>query len=154
MENAVEQNPVPEKSAPATTKPVKGVKAAATKKTAAKPAKKVVASKPAPKKTAPAKAEKPVKTVKAEKVEKTARPEKAEKPAKTEKLVRDSFTIPRGEYALLQELKTRIATLGRPAKKSEVLRAGIQALKALDDAGLLAVVGQVPVIKTGRPSGA
>ena len=156
------------------------VKAVPAKKVAAKkavtvPAKKAVAAKPVkPAKVAAepvvarpakaAKAEKVDKTEKTEKIEKAAKPvkppkaakplkaEKPEKAVKPEKLVRDSFTIPRVEYTLLQDLKTRAATLGKPAKKSEVLRAGIQALKALNDAALLAVLAQVPVIKTGRPS--
>jgi hypothetical protein len=68
-----------------------------------------------------------------------------------QKLVRDSFTIPKPEYAALAELKQRSARLGHPAKKSEVLRAGIAALKALPDAALLAALQAVPSLKTGRP---
>jgi len=83
---------------------------------------------------------------------KPAKPPKDAKPPKADKLVRDSFTIPRSEYTLLHDLKLRAARLGQPAKKSEVLRAGIQALQGLDDAALLAVLASVPVIKTGRPS--
>ncbi|MES2188197.1 MAG: hypothetical protein V4505_26835 [Pseudomonadota bacterium] len=79
---------------------------------------------------------------------------KAAKPAepKKTKLVRDSFTIPRAEYQLLQDLKQRAATLGRPSKKSEVLRAGIKTLAALSDAAFTAALAAVPVIKTGRPA--
>ena len=40
---------------------------------------------------------------------------KARKP----KLVRDSFTIPKAEYSVLDELKQRAARAGSPAKKSE-----------------------------------
>ncbi|HEX7890593.1 MAG TPA: hypothetical protein VF522_14625 [Ramlibacter sp.] len=76
------------------------------------------------------------------------KPEKPKKP----KLVRDSFTIPKSEYAVLEELKLRAAKLGRPSKKSEVLRAGVQALAAMGDAAFLAAVGTVPAIKTGRPA--
>ena len=84
-----------------------------------------------------------------------ARPEAAsDKAAKAKKpkLVRDSFTIPKDEYAVLDELKLRAAKLGRPTKKSEVLRAGVQALAAMGDAAFLATVGAVPAIKTGRPA--
>jgi len=148
--------------------PAKAGAVAKAPKAAAKAAKKAVAKQPVaasaakPAKARTAKPVKPVKPVKPAKPAKAAKPAKPALPVRTEKtaradkpdkLVRDSFTIPRGEYALLQELKTRAATLGRPARKSEVLRAGIQALQAMDDAALLAVLGTVPVIKTGRPSG-
>jgi hypothetical protein len=68
------------------------------------------------------------------------------------KLVRDSFTIPKAEYAVLQDLKQRAAKLGRPVKKSEVLRAGVNALAAMGDPALVAALATVPAIKTGRPS--
>lgn len=72
------------------------------------------------------------------------------KPAKM-KMVRDSFTIPREEYAQLGLLKVRLAELGQPAKKSELLRAGIKLLVTMTDAKLKATMKAVPVIKTGRP---
>jgi len=77
----------------------------------------------------------------------TAKPVKAKKP----KLVRDSFTIPKDEYGVLAELKQRCAKLAQPSKKSELLRAGIQALAAMSDKSLLAALKAVPSIKTGRP---
>ena len=78
----------------------------------------------------------------------------AEKPAKAKKpkLVRDSFTIPKAEYLVLEELKQRAGKMASPAKKSELLRAGIKALAAMPDAALLAALQAVPAIKTGRPS--
>jgi hypothetical protein len=94
---------------------------------------------------------KPAKAAKAAKADDAAKAPKADK-AKKPKLVRDSFTIPKNEYAVLEELKLRAAKLGRPAKKSEVLRAGVQALAAMGDAAFLATVGAVPAIKTGRPA--
>jgi len=77
----------------------------------------------------------------------------ADKPAKAKKpkLVRDSFTIPKAEYAVLDELKDRAAQLALPVKKSELLRAGIKALAAMSDAAFTATLGTVPAIKTGRP---
>ena len=80
-----------------------------------------------------------------------AKPAKADKPKKP-KLVRDSFTIPKTEYAVLDELKQRAAKLGAPAKKSEVLRAGIKALAAMDNVDYLTALAAVPAIKTGRPA--
>lgn len=67
------------------------------------------------------------------------------------KLVRDSFTIPKSEYVALTEIKQRAIRAGRPAKKSEILRAGIMALTLMSDAELLAALGMVPSLKTGRP---
>ena len=79
---------------------------------------------------------------------------KAEKPLKVKKpkLVRDSFTIPKMEYAVLEGLKQRAGQSGNPAKKSELLRAGIKALAAMPDAAFLVALKAVPAIKTGRPA--
>ena len=78
----------------------------------------------------------------------------AEKPAKVKKpkLVRDSFTIPKTEYTVLDDLKQRAITLAQPAKKSELLRAGIKALAAMSDAAFRSALLAVPTIKTGRPA--
>ncbi len=67
------------------------------------------------------------------------------------KLVRDSFTIPKAEYATLNELRQRATRLAAPAKKSELLRAGIELLKGLSDQAFLAALAAVPNLKTGRP---
>ncbi len=76
------------------------------------------------------------------------------KPAKVKKpkLVRDSFTIPKNEYSVLDDLKQRAGRLSSPAKKSELLRAGVKALAAMPDAAFLSALRVVPVVKTGRPS--
>jgi hypothetical protein len=73
--------------------------------------------------------------------------------AKKSKLVRDSFTIPKTEFAMLDAIKQKSISLGHAAKKSEVLRAGILLLSALSDAALLSALKAVPAIKTGRPKG-
>ena len=110
--------------------------AASEKKPAAK-----AAAKAAP--TAPAKkAEKP------EKVAKAPKPTKVKKP----KLVRDSFSMPENEYLGIAVVKKRLTELGAGAKKSEVLRAGVMVLKAMDDATLVATLAMVERVKTGRPS--
>jgi len=72
--------------------------------------------------------------------------------AKKPKLVRDSFTIPKGEYAVLDDLKQRAGKLTSPVKKSELLRAGVKALAAMTDMAFLAALKAVPAIKTGRPA--
>lgn len=82
------------------------------------------------------------------------KPAKAERPHKARKikLVRDSYAMPEVEYARIGELKKRLLALGAEVKKSELLRAGIALLAALDDAELQAVMGRVERIKTGRPA--
>lgn len=116
--------------------------------------KKAGAAAPAPQKADNLKAaqEPPAKAAKLKKADQPPKAGKADK-AKKPKLVRDSFTIPKAEYAVIETLKLRAAKLGRPAKKSEVLRAGVQALASMGDAAFLAAVGAVPVVKTGRPAG-
>lgn len=78
---------------------------------------------------------------------------KTEKPAKVkkQKLVRDRFTIPKTEYTVLDELKTRADKLAHPVKKSELLRAGVKALAAMPDGAFLSALNVVPAIKPGRP---
>jgi hypothetical protein len=111
---------------------------------------KAVAKKPAAKKPL-SKAFAPVKAAKTLKPVKTAKVVKAEKPKKP-KLVRDSFTIPKVEYVVLEALKQRATKLTRAVKKSELLRAGIKALAAMSDAAFLSALEKVPAIKTGRPA--
>jgi hypothetical protein len=125
-----------------------------TKAPASKPA-----TKPAPKsgpKAAPKPgATKPVakkaaaKPVKLDKVAKPIKVEKAEK-AKL-KLVRDSFTMPQEDWALIQQLKDRALGFKHPVKKSELLRAGLQALAALNEDQLRAALDKLIALKPGRP---
>ena len=63
------------------------------------------------------------------------------------KLVRDSVTMPKLEYRVIDILKTRASRLGRPAKKSEILRAGVE---AMSDAEFLACVSSLPAAKAAR----
>jgi hypothetical protein len=65
--------------------------------------------------------------------------------------VRDSFTIPKDEYAVIEILKQRADSLAQPAKKSELLRAGLKLLAGLSDVTLRKALQAVPSIKTGRP---
>ncbi len=71
---------------------------------------------------------------------------------KKPKLVRDSFTIPKNEFAAIEALKTRAIALGTSVKKSELLRAGLMALQGLGDAAYKAAIAAVPTLKTGRPA--
>ena len=129
-------SPAQAPAAPAKTA-AKTATAAAPSKAPAKAVKKA-AAKPVPKKQPAAKA--------------AAAPEPAkDSKAKKPKLVRDSFTIPKDEYAVIETLKQRAATLAQPVKKSELLRAGLKVLAAMTDSALRSAVQAVPSIKTGRP---
>ena len=103
--------------------------------------------------TKPAKPAKALKAASAVKVEKSAKAEKTEKEKKP-KLVRDSFTIPKAEYDLLSALKARAIRLKQPAKKGELLRAGIKLLVGLSDTAFRAALVAIPALKTGRPASA
>jgi hypothetical protein len=105
------------------------------KPAAAKPLSKPLAKEPA-KKTTPKAAKKSAKKAKPEKV----------------KMERDSFTMPKEEYAQITLMKARLTALGQPAKKSELLRAGIKLLAAMSDNTLKTTLAKIPVIKTGRPN--
>jgi hypothetical protein len=68
-----------------------------------------------------------------------------------QKLVRDSFTMPRADFELVDVLKARALVFHRPAKKSELLRAGLHALAALGDAQLRKSLETLTPLKAGRP---
>jgi hypothetical protein len=76
----------------------------------------------------------------------------ADKPRKAKaKLVRDSFTMPQADFDLIATLKQRALVFQRPAKKSELLRAGLHALLALGDLELRAALDDLTPLKPGRP---
>jgi len=79
---------------------------------------------------------------------------KLDKPVKPKKLkmIRDSFTMPKDEIAVIDDLKLRALKLAYPIKKSELIRAGFKALALMSDTTFLAAMKAVPTIKTGRPS--
>lgn len=81
---------------------------------------------------------------------KTAEQPKVEKQKKA-KLVRDSFTMPESEYALLAQLKKACLGAGFEIKKSELLRIGVAQLAALDAKKLKAAQAALTPVKTGRP---
>jgi hypothetical protein len=86
---------------------------------------------------------------------KAAKPPKHAKGAKPPKLhrkpVRDSFTMPEADFALIATLKARALAGQRETKKSELLRAGLHALAALSASDLVAALGRLDPVKVGRP---
>lgn len=79
-----------------------------------------------------------------------ATPAKVVKPKKV-KLIRDSFTMPSFDYDLIAALKVKGLGSKTVIKKSELLRAGLHALSRLDSSQLIALVGTLAAVKTGRP---
>ncbi len=75
------------------------------------------------------------------------------KPPK-QKLVRDSFAMPGADFELIHLLKERALSFRRPAKKSELLRAGLHALAALSGAQLRLALDSLAPLKPGRPKNA
>ena len=72
-------------------------------------------------------------------------------PAKKKvKRVRDSFAMPKNEYHVLADLKLRSARLGSPAKKSDILRAGVAVLSKMSDAIFAAALDAIPGVKSER----
>ncbi|MET0982713.1 MAG: hypothetical protein ABWY02_11465 [Telluria sp.] len=69
-------------------------------------------------------------------------------------LVRDSFTMPEGEYAVLAAVKQACLKAGVEVKKSELLRIGVALVGRLDMATLRQVLDSLPQLKTGRPPAA
>jgi len=149
-------------SAPASKKPVKAPSKTAAKTTTKtakpKPAKPVTATppvSPVKAKTSPAKAPQAkapqanATQAKASDKKKTAAPAKVAKEKKV-KVVRDSFTLPKTELLQITEMKKRAMALGVEVKKSELIRAGLQALAGMADTAFKKAISNVPTIKTGR----
>lgn len=139
--------------ATSTLKPVNSVVivAAAKKQSAAKPVSKTaVVAEAKPSAATKSKAIKPAASP--AKPVKKADKKTDKKEIKKAKLVRDSYTIPKSEFEVLDTLKARSINLGHAVKKSELLRAGIKLLQALSDSELKAAMQAVPAIATGRPA--
>ena len=116
-------------AAPVSRKPAKKVAPAAQRKPAA-PA-------PQPPAQAPAKPN-------------PAAPAAAKAVVQNAKVVRDGFTMPQADYELLKALKAQCLKAGVEVKKSELLRAGVQALAALTMDDLAARLKALPPVKAGR----
>ncbi len=71
--------------------------------------------------------------------------------AKKTKTVRDSFNMPDFDYALIGVLKKRALGAATEVKKSELLRAGLKLLVAMNDGEFSAALKAVHIVKTGRP---
>jgi hypothetical protein len=123
----------------ASAQPALPVKPTATVQPAAPAQPVVVAPKPKPKATPVAKPQ-------------SSAGKAGKKPVKPRPvLVRDSFTMPEADFALIATLKSTALGARRAAKKSELLRAGLHILAGLDAESLVVVLDRLETVKTGRP---
>lgn len=65
--------------------------------------------------------------------------------------VRESLSLLPEESQIIDNLRLRLATVGVIPNRSELLRAGIRALKDLDAKALDELLSKVPKLKPGRP---
>lgn len=74
--------------------------------------------------------------------------------SKTEagKVIRDSFTMPEDDYALIDKTQRKFMRLAIMLNKGEILRAGLHALEQLSNAELKELSVKVEKVKTGRPA--
>lgn len=76
---------------------------------------------------------------------------KEKKQVKPEKVIRDSFTLPSGDYELIAAIRQRCLNSALNVNKSEVIRAGLHFLNKVSDEELMQVFKGLEKIKTGRP---
>jgi hypothetical protein len=78
-------------------------------------------------------------------------PHAAAAPKISVKLARGRFTMPEADFDRIALLKNRARELGRPAKKNELLRAGLRALVMLSDEALMIALDQLEATKPAKP---
>ncbi|MFZ6772663.1 hypothetical protein ACO0LB_08080 [Undibacterium sp. SXout7W] len=142
------------KESPATKAPV-AKKVAAEKKVTTTVVKKTAADKTeAIAKAAPAEAsvrvKAPVKPAN-DKVPFPKSPVETVDKVKKSKLIRDSFTMPEEEYAILGLVKKSCLKAGVDVKKSQLLRIGLLLLGEKDVPALKALIADLSPLKAGRP---
>ncbi len=72
-------------------------------------------------------------------------------PTAQTKVVRDGFSMPADDYALIANLQAQCLKAGIAATKSALLRAGLRALREMSRDDLAELVGSLEKVKTGRP---
>jgi hypothetical protein len=74
----------------------------------------------------------------------------APKTSTREKVIRDGFSMPAHDYALIADLQAKSLQAGYAITKSEVLRAGLHALSRLSPSERHTIVTGLEKIKPGR----
>jgi hypothetical protein len=69
-----------------------------------------------------------------------------------QKVIRDSFTLPASDYELINAIKQRCLNSAINVTKSEVIRAGLHALREMSDEQLSEMMESLEKVKTGRPT--
>ena len=69
-----------------------------------------------------------------------------------QRVIRDSFTLPANDYALLSTLRERGLKAGVHATKSELVRAGLRMLLEVNEGEFVSALQKLEKVKTGRPS--
>lgn len=143
--------PVAVKPAPAATKIAKPAAAAPVKtaRMGRPPSIKTTVVKKAP--VSPAAKTSPAKISKAAAPAPVKPPVVAKEKIKKDKLVRDSFTMPETEYAVLGKTKKAALKAGFTIKKSELLRIGVTLVGQLEIAQLQTALESLMPVKAGRP---
>ena len=65
-------------------------------------------------------------------------------------VTRDTFSMPSSDYGLIEQMRVRAALEGRNTNKSEVIRAGLRGLLALEPTDLVAILNRLEKVKPGR----
>jgi hypothetical protein len=71
---------------------------------------------------------------------------------KKDRVIRDSFTLPSGDYELIAAIRQRCLNSAININKSEVIRVGLHALMEMPEEDLVSLVNNLEKVKTGRPS--
>lgn len=79
-----------------------------------------------------------------------ARPHPPQNEKTTSGVIRDTFSMPPADYALIAELRTKAARAGHIATKSDIVRAGLHALSALDGQELVKAISILVRVLPGR----
>jgi Arc/MetJ-type ribon-helix-helix transcriptional regulator len=69
-----------------------------------------------------------------------------------QRVLRDSFSLPASDYALIGTLRERALKAGVHANKSELVRAGLRMLLEMREDEFIRAVERIEKIKTGRPA--
>lgn len=79
-----------------------------------------------------------------------ATPRKKRRPP-AQKVIRDTFSMPEADHALIRELQERLVREhAMVLNKSEILRAGLHALRGMSEAQRVKAARSVEILKPGR----
>lgn len=73
------------------------------------------------------------------------------KHARQDRVIRDGFSMPASDYALVLEIRAQLLNAGVHATKSGVLRAALHALNQLSIDDIVQILTGLETIQTGRP---